>query len=206
MKTSVLIIDDHVLFSEGLNLILKGSGDFEVVGKVQDSRQAVYEYCRILPELVLIDYNMPYLSGLEVVIKLKNQLHQSKIVVISMYADSYDLNNFRKLGVNGYVTKTTPPEILISTLASIVNGEEIFLKSESKKVTSRIRKDDFKLKNKLTNREVDVLIELKTGKTTRAISESLGLSYYTVETHRKNINRKLDFATKKEFYDFLETL
>jgi DNA-binding NarL/FixJ family response regulator len=139
MKTSVLIIDDHVLFSEGLNLILKGSGNFKVVGKVQDSRQAVYEYCRTLPELVLIDYNMPYLSGVEVVIELKKQLHQSKIVVISMYADSYDLNSFRQLGVNGYVTKTTPPNVLISTLAAIVNGEEIFLKSKSKKVASRLR-------------------------------------------------------------------
>jgi DNA-binding NarL/FixJ family response regulator len=71
MKTSVLIIADHVLFSGGLNLILKGSGNFEVVGKVQDSRQTVHEDYRTLPELVLIDYNMPCLSGVEVVIELK---------------------------------------------------------------------------------------------------------------------------------------
>lgn len=87
MKHKCLIIDDHHLFNDGLCLILKESGKFEVVGQVYDSREASYSCNCLLPEIVLIDYNMPYLNGIEVVKELKSLIRIPKIVIISMYAD-----------------------------------------------------------------------------------------------------------------------
>lgn len=205
-KTKVLIIDDHVLFSEGLALILNNSDDFEVVGQVHDSRQAVHEFCCKLPELLLIDYNMPFLSGVDVVEKIQKQFHQCKIVILSMYADTHAISTFQGLKVNGYVTKTTPPNELLSALREVMDGSDVFLRNQTEKATSSLKEDSFILKSRLTNRELDILTELKIGKTTREISESLGLSYYTVETHRKNINKKLKLNSRKDLYKFLETL
>lgn len=206
MKTNVLIIDDHVLFSQGLSLILKESGKFKVLNQVQDSREAVHNYCKLTPDLVLIDYNMPHLSGLDIVKALAKQVHKSKIVVLSMYAEESDLIKFKELGVNGYITKTTPADLLIASLHQVMDGEIVFEKGLQKKVVLKGKKDIFKLKNNLTNREIDILLEIKNGHTTQKIAENLSLSFYTVETHRKNINRKLNFSSKSDFFDFLKSI
>lgn len=204
IKTSVLIIDDHMLFNEGLSLILKESASFEVIGQVYDSREAQFEYHKLMPQLVLVDYNMPHLNGLEVVKQLKAQNSTSKIVVISMYADYREIAKFKEVGVDGYITKTTPSTDLINSLEKIMKGESVFTQLNEGKVA--YEKDSFALKNKLTKREIEVLKVLKKGLTTEQIAQELSLSFYTVETHRKNINHKLNLKTKKEFYDFLETI
>lgn len=201
MKIKTLIIDDHSLFTEGLTMILSESGKFAVIGQVEDSRQAVHNFVKLTPELVLVDYNMPYMNGLDVVKELIKQARTCKIVVLSMYAERVDIDAFKKAGVNGYLTKTMPSQQIISSLCAIVEGSEIF--ETGKKVSPE---DTFSLKNKLTNREVEILREVKKGFTTEQIAENIGLSYYTVETHRKNINRKLQFSSKTDLLNFPDSI
>ena len=203
MKNKVIIIDDHALFNEGLSLILKESGQFNVIKQVYDSRQACYDCQLLVPELVLIDFNMPYLNGLEVAKQLKEILLLSKIVVISMYAEPREIALFKEVGVDGYISKTTNGVELITALKKIMSGETFFEKPMEKKM---IEKDSFALQHQLTKREMEVLKNIKKGFTTEQIAKELGLSFYTIETHRKNINQKLKFKTRKEFYDFLEMI
>lgn len=200
MKLKCLIIDDHHLFNDGLTLILKESGKFDVIEQIYDSRQAYFKSSQRVADLILVDYNMPHLNGLEVVKQLKTLLYSPKIVIISMYADTREIEQFISLGANGYFSKTTPADLLVSRLLQIIKGENYFdyHKKENKP------DNQFYTKNQLTKREVEVLKLLKKEYKTEQIAAEMGLSYYTIETHRKNINQKMKFTSKKDFYNFLE--
>jgi len=204
MKIRTVIIDDHSLFNDGLALILKESGVFEVIRQVYDSRQALYSCQSLVPQLILVDYNMPYMNGLDVVAQLKTLLNKPRIVVISMYAEKKEIKLFSAAEVDGYLAKTTPAAELISSLTKIMAGDKIMqLGGQQKESTI---KDFFALKHQLTKREYEIVLGLKDGKTTEQIAQILGLSYLTVETHRKNINAKLKLNSKQEFYDFLQSI
>ncbi len=200
MKIKCLIVDDHQLFNDGLALILNESKKFEVFAQIFDSRNAYHKCFQNKVDLVLVDYNMPNLNGLELVKQLSTLPYKPKIVVISMYADRREIEQFEKQGADGYFTKTTPSNLLLSKLIEIVNGASYF---EHHQQENR-PKDQFYLKNQFTKREVEVLKLLKKEYTTEQIATELGLSYYTIETHRKNINQKMKFTSKKEYFDFLE--
>ncbi len=201
MEIETVIIDDHTLFNDGLSLILKESGVFKVIEQIYDSRQAFFKCFSLQPQLIMIDYNMPYLNGLEVVKQLKTLKLESKIVIVSMYAEKREIALFEEIGVDAYITKTTPANELIATLKKVMQGEKIFESSFNNKPI--IEKDAFALKNHLTKREIEILKLIKKNYTTEEIATALNLSYYTVETHRKNVNQKMKFKTKKEFYAFL---
>jgi DNA-binding NarL/FixJ family response regulator len=156
------------------------------------------------PQLILIDYNMPYLNGLDVVKQLKTLNLNAKIVIVSMYADKREMALFKEEGVDAFISKTTPAFKLINTLKSVMQGEKIFENIIKNKAV--LEKDAFALKHELTKREMEILILVKQGHGTEAIAEMLKLSFYTVETHRKNVNQKMKFKSKKEFYDFLDEI
>lgn len=181
-------------------MLLKESELFEIVGQVSDSRQSYSQCLEKLPKLIIIDYNMPYLNGLQIVHQLKTLPYQPKIVVVSMYADHREIELFEKEGVHGYFPKTTPSPQLIQGLISILTGKKVFELNKK----SVPEPDHFHLKNQLTKREMEVLKLIKEGLTTEHMAAHLGLSYYTIETHRKNINQKMKFSSKKEMYDFLD--
>lgn len=204
MRTRTIIIDDHALFNDGLTLILKESGLFEIVGQVYDSRQAMYTCQRTVADLIVVDYNMPHLNGLEVVAQLKNLLNKPRIVIVSMYAEKKEMSLFSAADVDGYLPKTTPSAELIDSLQKIMSGDRILSVSGQKK-ESEVN-DFFALKHHLTKREHEILLGLKGGKTTEQIAQAMGLSFFTVQTHRKNINAKLKLTTRQEFYDFLKSL
>lgn len=204
MKTKVVIVDDHSLFNDGLSLILKESGDYEVLAQIYDSRKAYNECNMLLPQLILVDYNMPFLDGLSLVKQLRTLVHRSKIVVISMYADRREIEAFKAYEIEGYLSKTSPSAEILLSLEKIIKGENVFQVKQEQKTS--FEKDFFSLKKLLTKREVEILKALKKGYTSEQVAQELCLSYYTVETHRKNINQKLKFNSKKDFYDFLDTI
>lgn len=204
MKTRTVIIDDHALFNDGLALILKASDLFEVVGQVYDSRQAMYTCQGMLLDLILVDYNMPHLNGLEVVAQLQTLLNKPRIVIISMYAEKKELSLFSAANVDGYLAKTTPSGELITSLQKIMSGDRILSLGRPQKESTV--SDFFALKHQLTKREYEIVLLLKEGQTTEQVAQAMGLSYLTVETHRKNINAKLKLSNKQAFYDFLQSL
>ena len=204
MKIRTVIIDDHTLFNDGLALILRESGQFEVVGQIYDSRQALHNCHHLIPDLILVDYNMPYISGLEIVAQLQTLMSKPKIVIISMYAEKRELKLFSAVNVDGYLSKTTPSAELISSLNKIVAGDKIISVGAVNK--EKPARDFFALKHQLTKREYEIVLGLKEDRTTEQIAQQLGLSYLTVETHRKNINAKLKLRSKQELFEFLQSI
>lgn len=204
MKTKTIIIDDHLLFNDGLRLILKESKVFDVIEQVYDSRNAYHKCYTLMPTLILVDYNMPHFNGLEVVKQLRSLQYDKKVVIVSMYADKKEIALFEEAGVDGYITKTTPADILIESLQRILQGEKVYVTNNFNKLA--VEKDSFSKTHQLTKREIEILKLVKKEYTNEQIASILNLSFYTIETHRRNINHKLNFSSKKEFYDFLEQL
>lgn len=198
-----ILIDDHRLFNDGLSLVLRESPDFTVIEQVYDSRRAQEVCCRHKPDLVLVDFNMPHLDGLVVVKQLRQLQNPVKIVVISMYAEKREIARFDELLVDGYIAKTVAADRLLTLLRQVMEGTKVV---ETDKPTLLLSDDAFRVKYGLTKREVEILRRVKLDLTTEQIAAELSLSYFTVQTHRKNISQKLPFTSKKEFYDFLETL
>ena len=204
MKIKTIIVDDHSLFNDGLRLILKESKAFEVIEQIYDSRQAHHKCFTLMPALIIVDYNMPYLNGLEVVKQLKSLQYDKKVVIVSMYADKKEIAMFEAVGVDGYMTKTTPAIILVESLKKILAGEKVFLSNNFNKEPEA--KDTFSKMQQLTKRETEILKLVGKDYTTEQIAEALNLSIYTIDTHRKNIKQKLNFKNKQEFYEFLQEL
>jgi DNA-binding NarL/FixJ family response regulator len=204
MKTSTIIIDDHSLFNDGLRLILKEAKSFEVIEQIYDSRHAYHKCFTLMPSLIIVDYNMPYLNGLEVVKQLKSLNYEKKVVIVSMYADKREVALFDALGVDGYINKTIPSDVLVDSLKKILRGEKVFMANNLDKVD--LEADSFAKTHQLTKREIEILKLVKKDYTAEQIAGVLNLSTYTVETHRRNINNKLNFSSKKAFYEFLEQL
>ena len=202
-EVTCILIDDHTLFNDGLKMILQLSSQYKVLEQVYDSRQAYHKCFSLSPDLILVDYNMPYLNGIEVVKQLNSLTFKPKIVVLSMYSEKKDVLHFKEIGVNGYLTKTTPSNELVLRLNEIMSGKNYF---ELKNPDIGENKDFFSIHNLLTKREIDILKLVKKEFTSEQIAQTLNLSHFTVDTHRKNIHQKLKFDSKKEYYDFLEGL
>ena len=205
MKVRTILIDDHRLFNDGLSLVLRESPDFMVVDQVYDSREALAACLKHAPALVLVDFNMPHHDGLAVVKQLRQLPTPCKVVVISMYAEKREIARFNALNVDGYIAKTVAADRLLTLLRQVMQGQQV-IETDLPESPAPMPSDEFRLKYGLTKREVEILKGVKQGLTTEQIADTLCLSYFTVQTHRKNISQKLPFDTKKEFYDFLETL
>ncbi|MBO0948195.1 response regulator [Fibrella forsythiae] len=205
MPTRTILIDDHRLFNDGLSLVLRDSMDFVVVEQVYDSRLALDACLRLAPDLVLVDVNMPHYDGRAVVEQLKQLPTACKIVIISMYAEKKEIVLFNALKINGYIAKTVAAERLLLLLRRVMEGQMV-IETDSAPSLAPPAKDTVRFIYGLTKREVEILKLVKRGLTSEQIAADLSLSYYTVQTHRKNITHKLPFTTKKEYYDFLETL
>lgn len=205
MPIRTILIDDHRLFNDGLSLVLRESPDFVVVQQVYDPRDALMACQTHAPDLVLVDFNMPHLDGLSVVAQVQQLANPPRIVVISMYAEKREIARFTALNVAGYIAKTVAADHLLTLLRQVMAGERV-IETDTPAPLSPLPADVFRMKHGLTKREVDILKGVKQGLTTEQIADHLCLSYFTVQTHRKNISQKLPFDSKKDFYDFLETL
>ena len=205
MPIRTILIDDHRLFNDGLSLVLRESPDFVVVEQVYDSREAFATCFKHAPDLILVDFNMPYLDGLAVVKQLQQLSVPCKVVVISMYAEKREIARFDALNIAGYIAKTVAADRLLTLLKQVMQGQRV-IETDTPESPTPLPGDGFRLKYGLTKREVDILKRVKQGLTTEQIADELCLSFFTVQTHRKNITQKLPFNTRKDFYDFLETL
>ena len=186
----LLIVDDHRLFSNGLAALLEKYEDFEVLKQVDDSRNAIHEVQNLNPDVVLIDFNMPNINGLELTKILLEGFPKLKILILSMYDDERFVKDFKQAGAKGYLTKTEEIETVKQAILSIYQGKKVFNKLDF--ISPNLHNEELFLKKfAITRREKEVIDLIVLGKTTRQISEHLGISYYTAETHRKNIYIKL---------------
>lgn len=183
-----LIVDDHQLFVDGLSRILLDVPDFSVVGILNDGENLMQEIEVNTIDLVLLDIQLAGKSGLELCTEIRNANSKVKIILISMIQAPHIMKLAEKSGANGFIPKTTDATILKEIILKICHGENVFH-------AENIENSEINL---LTDREMEIIYLIKQGQKTKAIAEKLFLSEYTVETHRKNILRKLHLGSANE--------
>lgn len=203
-KISVIIAEDHKLFGSGMEQLLELSGKFAVKHKFDSGVQLLDRYPELQTDIVVSDINMPLLSGLDMALKIREINPQQKIVFVSMYFDETISNFCRKNNINGFLLKDSTAEDLISGLLQVQKGELIFPAENAvnQEVPLSAKQEQFLMKLKLSHREIEIIQHIKSGKPSRDIAAKLFLSEYTVETHRKNIFRKLNVKSVAALIDF----
>jgi DNA-binding NarL/FixJ family response regulator len=186
----IIIIDDHKLFSDGLAKLLETDAEFQVITQIFDSRNAISELQKTHADVLLIDFKMPYINGLELSRLILERNQNQKILILSMYDEERFIKEFKEAGVRGYLIKTAALEEVKKAIIDIQNNQLVFEKLQIEN-NNPYNEDDFLKKLSLSPREKEVVKLMKQGQNTRQIADNLNISYYTAETHRKNIYTKL---------------
>ncbi|HEX6429617.1 MAG TPA: response regulator transcription factor [Niastella sp.] len=198
--TKIIIADDHTLFADGLEQIVHSMKGFEVIGKVTDGKLLLQKLNTTVPDMILLDINMPHLDGIATCMKIAALRPEIKIVFISMFYNAQILEQVKQIGATGFIMKDVTAPALKEALITIRDGSPVFLLPEDKHRSDYnfAIKDQLLVKYKLTPREQEIIRLIKEGNATKQIASILELSIYTVETHRKNINRKLNVQNTAE--------
>ena len=198
-KKSILIVDDHPLFREGLKAMIKGSSGYEVIGEVGTARDALRMAGKLKPDVVLLDVALPDRSGIEIVKELRRNLSKTRIMIITMHSKVDYIVKAFLAGATGYLAKEIAPDRLLEGLDAVSKGDYFMDSSVSRKVIQKlvqfpetgVKITDARY-DTLTLREQEVMGLLAQGISVKEIAEKLFISPKTVENHRSSIMRKLD--------------
>lgn len=189
----VLLIDDHPLVIEGIRSVLDTYSHIEVVGSVSTAREGLALASRTSPDVVMMDINMPGISGLEAIELFKEAHPKARILMLSMHDSREYISSSVIHGASGYVLKDVSTNEIIAAIEAVAAGGTYFSSGVSD-VLMRIG-GQAKAAGPLTNREMAVLMLVAEGNSSKDIAQTLTISARTVETHRKNIKKKLGIAT-----------
>ncbi|MDJ0820963.1 MAG: response regulator transcription factor [Paracoccaceae bacterium] len=189
-KTRVVIVDDHPMVAEGIEALLEGYDDIEVVATLSDGRQIVEQLPELLPDVILMDLNMPGLGGLSATELILEQRPETRILVLSMHDTPEYISTALSHGARGYVLKDVPTEEIKRAIDTIMSGDRYLCTGAEGALTPQDNG-----REQLTNREQDILLQLAQGRSNKEVAIALDISVRTVETHRKNIKRKLGIST-----------
>ncbi len=199
----ILLADDHNVMRRGLRLLLESQDGFSVVAEAADGRQAVEQAVATKPDVVVLDIAMPHLSGTEAAQRITEELPSTAIVILSMHSDEGYVLRALKAGAKGYLLKDSAEGDLIEAIKAVGQGKAFFSPEVSRmlvedyvrEIKARGTQDSYEL---LTAREREVLHLLAEGKSNKEIAGLLNLSPYTVETHRRNLQEKLNLHSLAE--------
>jgi two-component system response regulator NreC len=202
-RIRIVLADDHNLIRSGLKLLLERQEDLEVVGEAGDGRAAIECVERTGPDVVVLDIAMPLLNGIEAARQIALRWPDVRIAILSMHADESYVIRALKAGARAYLLKDSAETDLIAAIRAVTSGRAFFSPTVSKVLAEdyvrqlqlRDAEDSYEL---LTGREREILQLLAEGKSNKEVASLLGISLYTVETHRANILRKLNLHTVPE--------
>lgn len=195
----ILIADDHAHAREGIREIIQDHDDFKVVGEAKNGREAIQLTADLMPDLILMDINMPELDGLEATLIIKNKYPYVKIVIITVSDDITDLFEALKKGAQGYLLKNLHPSTWYDYLRSFAHEEVAMSKELALQILQEFnsnKKTQIKESNPLSCREQEVLQLVAKGFSNKDIATTLNISEYTVKNHLKNIMHKLHLKNR----------
>jgi RNA polymerase sigma factor (sigma-70 family) len=205
MKTTILLADDHLLFRHGLRATLGSLPDLEVVGEAEDGAQAEAMAEELRPKLVLMDIHMPGLNGTEATRRILRKNPGIKVLALSMYTEKRYVLEMLAAGAQGFVLKTSSFSSLVEAIRAVAAGGR-WLSPEIREVEAEILAQPLALASLalslLTPREREVVQLVAEGRTSKAIAARLNISENTVESHRRQIMKKLGLDSVAELTQF----
>jgi two-component system response regulator NreC len=199
----IVLADDHNVLRAGLKSLLERQRDFKVVGEASDGRELLRLVEELTPDVVITDIGMPRLNGTEATSQMVAKYPQTRVIVLSMHSDEAYVLRALKAGARGYLVKESAEADLMNAVRTIHTGKAFFSPSVSallvedyvRQMRDRGVEDSYEL---LSPREREVLQLIAEGQSNKEIAQSLGVSIYTVETHRGNILQKLNLHSVPE--------
>jgi two-component system, NarL family, nitrate/nitrite response regulator NarL len=191
-KIRVLLADDHRIVREGIRSSLADYYFISIVGEAADGKTALQKIRELSPDIVLMDLNMPVMSGLEATKVVRDKFPQTRVIALTMHANKEYVSEILRSGAKGYVLKDTSPEQLLQAIEAVAKGDAFFSPAVSRLLLQDYSGSGEKQKPQaLSRREEEILGLISGGKTNKEIAAVLKISVRTVETYRARLMRKL---------------
>lgn len=201
-KIKIYLADDHQLLIDGMHAVLHTNPAFEVAGFSLNGENLIEKAKEKAADILVMDINMPQKDGLEVLRELATTQFPFKVIILSSYDDLKLIREVMKLGASGYLTKQCAGENIVEAIQVVYSGEEYFCNTVREKIFNTFAKDNPKVNTgvsafstSLTDRELDIIRLLSLEYSGKEISEELFISQHTVESHRKNLLKKLNIKS-----------
>jgi len=190
-KINVIIVDDHQMFLEGMELLLRDEGNINIVAIVKNAHEAIKVFNNVKIDVVITDYDMPEMNGIELAKILKKEKESIKVVLLTSFGASKIILEVLKYKIEGCLLKNTGKNELLSAIKAVNTGNKYFSEEVKKIYTEGVFAKEGNEEIKLSVREEEVLSLIAKEKKTHEIAEVLFISFNTVETHRKNLMKKI---------------
>jgi len=198
-KINIYLADDHQLLIDGMQAVLRTQPHYQIAGFSLNGENLIEKAISQNTDILVMDINMPVKDGLEVLRELSGKQLPFRIIVLSSYDDLKLVREVMKLGASGYMTKQCAGENIVEAIQVVFDGEEYFCKTISDKIFSTFARNNPKVntgstsfQTNLTGRELDIIRLISLEYSGKEIGEELFISQHTVETHRKNLMKKLE--------------
>ncbi|MDQ4148633.1 MAG: response regulator transcription factor [Actinomycetota bacterium] len=195
-----MVVDDHPVWRDGIRADLERSGSGVVVAEAGDGGEAIEKAREVMPEVVVMDLNLPTVSGVEATRRITEESPHAKVIILSASGEEPDVMEAVKAGACGYLLKSTPSSDVIDAIRRACAGEVVFSPSLAGLVLQEFRRMASKdpSEPRLTSRENEVLVLVAKGYTYKQIADKLFLSVRTVQNHVQNILSKLQLHKRYE--------
>jgi two-component system invasion response regulator UvrY len=206
-KITVMIVDDHTLIRETWSFLLGRNENFDVIAELGDGQKAIDVARDKRPQIVLLDINMAPLNGFDVLKMIRKLSPGSKVIAVSMHSQPAYAKKMLRLGAKGYVTKNSPKQEMLDAIAEVNRGN-IYICQEVKNILSDQmlgEEDTAAGLNQLSEREIEVINQIRDGLSSKEIADKLGISIKTVEVHRHNILKKLKVKNTASLINYINS-
>ncbi|WP_432378934.1 two-component system response regulator NarL [Duganella sp. P38] len=197
---TVLLVDDHTLFRSGIRSLLQRNPEFSVVGEAADGFEGVKRAQQLKPQVILLDLNMPGMSGVETLQLMRQDSPESAIVMLTVSEDAEDLSTALKAGASGYLLKNIDTDYLTRAIRRAAAGETVVAEAMTAKLVAQLQSGSAPPAaselDKLTPREREILDCLARGESNKGIARILDLAESTVKIHVQSVLKKLKLSSR----------
>jgi DNA-binding NarL/FixJ family response regulator len=199
----LLVVDDHTLVRAGLCRLLDSAADIEVVGQAGTGPEALRKCEELKPDVVVLDFKLPELDGLEVTQRIRALGLDVRILILTMYANAEYATRSLRAGASGFIVKAASTDELLEAVRKVAARQTHVMSTLLEQMVAHFTPEPADApESALSDREMQVLLRLATGASSREVSQALSLSLSTVETHRSHILAKLELRNNSDLTRF----
>lgn len=202
-EQKIFVCDDHTIIAEGLDLLFKQHNGFRLIGQTQRGQDLINQLEKLKPDILLLDLNLKESDGFTLLEQIRKTDQNLKVIILTMYHDELLIQRAQKEGANGYLQKNVSSQELLEALEKVEHTKFYLSKTLQQELhNAKLFRDQFTDKMRLTRREIQLIKHLASGKSSQQIANELFLSVHTIDTHRKNIFKKLKINNVIELVNF----
>ena len=182
----ILLADDHPVLRQGIQALAADEPDMQFVAEASNGREAIEQFRKLRPDVMLLDLEMPEVNGIDATIAIRNEFPEARIIILTTYSGDVRISRALKAGARGYLLKSLLRKELLDTIRAVHAGQKRIPADLATQVADHLADDS------LTLREIEVLKAIASGNANKLIAEQLSITEETVKGHVKNILAKLD--------------